>query len=148
MMKRTAKDLAEAVGARLEGDGAVELAGVAAPERAGTRDLIYVESAKQAKRAVVSAALCVIAAEGITLPGKTVLRSALPKMAFARSAELLLGRPRFAWGINPPAMSPPLGASSQGVGPGRYAGFVEIRLSAAGPNCVPHPSSGSACWIV
>ena len=31
-MKQTAKSLAEAVGAKLEGDGAVELRGVAAPE--------------------------------------------------------------------------------------------------------------------
>src|SRR5260370_16445036 len=102
MMRRTAKELAEAVGARLEGNGAVELAGVAAPERAGTRDLIYVESAKQAKRAAVSAALCVIAAEGITLPGKTVLRSAQPKVAFAPSAELLLWPTPTASPIHPP----------------------------------------------
>ncbi len=36
-MRRTAKELAEAIGARLEGDGAFELAGIAAPERAGAR---------------------------------------------------------------------------------------------------------------
>ena len=91
-MRRTAKELAEAIGARLEGDGTAELGGVAAPERAGAHDLIYVESAKHAPRAVVSAAICVIAAEGVALPGKTVLRSAQPKAAFAQSAELLLGR--------------------------------------------------------
>ena len=63
-MRRTAKELAEAIGARLEGDGAAEVSGVAAPERAGTRDLIYVESAKHAQRASASAAACAIAAEG------------------------------------------------------------------------------------
>jgi len=82
-MRRTVKELAEAIGARLEGDGTVELGGVAAPERAGAHDLIYVESAKHAPRAVASAAICVIAAEGVALPGKTVLRSAQPKAAFA-----------------------------------------------------------------
>jgi UDP-3-O-[3-hydroxymyristoyl] glucosamine N-acyltransferase len=40
-MMQTAKSLAEAVGAQLEGDGSVELRGVAAPERAGPHDLIY-----------------------------------------------------------------------------------------------------------
>jgi UDP-3-O-[3-hydroxymyristoyl] glucosamine N-acyltransferase len=45
-MKRLAKELAAAIGAKVEGDGALELAGVAGPERAGTRDLIYVEAAK------------------------------------------------------------------------------------------------------
>ena len=36
-MIQTAKSLTEAVGAKLEGDGAIELRGVAAPERAGLR---------------------------------------------------------------------------------------------------------------
>src|SRR5947207_1108288 len=55
-MTRTAKELAELLGVELEGDGGVELQNVAAPERAGARDLIYVESAKHAERAIASAA--------------------------------------------------------------------------------------------
>ena len=55
-MKSTAKDVAQAVGAKVEGDGSLELTGVAAPERAGSHDLIYVETAKHAERAVASAA--------------------------------------------------------------------------------------------
>src|SRR5229473_7010828 len=86
MMRRTAKELAEAIGARLEGDGAAELGGVAAPERAGANDLIYVESAKHAQRAGASAAICVIAGEGVTIGGKTILRHAHPKVAFAKAA--------------------------------------------------------------
>src|SRR5882762_726490 len=92
IMKRTASELAEAIGAKLEGDGAAEISGVAAPERAGARDLIYVESAKHALRAAGSAATCVIATEGVSLAGMTVLRSVHPKVAFARAAELLPGR--------------------------------------------------------
>src|SRR6266481_5946770 len=103
-MRRTAREVAEAIGAKLEGDGAAELGGVAAPERAGVRDLIYVESAKHAQRAAASAAICVIAAEGIALAGKTVLRSGQPKVAFARAAELLLGRAPIASGIHPTAI--------------------------------------------
>ena len=91
-MRQTAKDLADAIGARLEGDGAVEIGGVAAPERAGAGDLIYVDAAKHAERAAASAASCVVAGEGMALPGKTVLQSAQPKVAFAQAAELLLGR--------------------------------------------------------
>src|SRR5437667_447095 len=102
-MRRTARELAVAVSATLEGDAEVEIGGVAAPERAGTRDLIYVESAKHAQRAAASASIIAIAAEGIALPGKTVLRSAQPKMAFARAAELLLGRTPIASGIHPTA---------------------------------------------
>jgi len=66
--ERTAKELAESLGATLEGDGGLEVAGVASPERAGARDLIYVERAKHAARAAASAALCAIAGEGVVLP--------------------------------------------------------------------------------
>ena len=75
-MRRTAAELAEQAGAKLEGDGTLEIGGVAGPERAGARDLIYVETAKYAERAVASAALCVIAPHGVPLPGKTVSTTA------------------------------------------------------------------------
>ena len=68
-MKWTAGELAKVIGARLEGDGALEITGVAAPERAGAKHLIYVETAKHAERAAGSAASCVVAPEGIALPG-------------------------------------------------------------------------------
>src|SRR5437879_4450816 len=124
MMRRTAREVAEAIGAKLEGDGTTELGGVAAPERAGTRDLIYVESAKHAQRAAASAAICVIAAEGIALAGKTVLRSGQPKVAFGRAAELLLGRAPIASGIHPTAIvaAPAQVAPEAGIGP--YAGVA------------------------
>ena len=48
-MKWTAGKLAKAIAARLEGDGALEITGVAAPERAGAKQLIYVEAAKHAE---------------------------------------------------------------------------------------------------
>src|SRR5260370_1988110 len=121
MMIRTAKELADAIGARLEGDGAVEIGGVAAPERAGAGDLIYVDAAKHAERAVASAAMCVVAGEGTLLPGKTVLRSAQPKVAFAQAAERLLGRALIASGIHPTAIVAPLARLGAGVGIGPYA---------------------------
>src|SRR5260370_34616864 len=106
-MRRTAKELAEAIGARLEGDGAFELSGIAAPERAGARDLIYVDAAKHAPRAAASTAACVIAAQGVRFPGNTVVRSAQPKVALARTAELPLGRPPSASGVHPTAIAAP-----------------------------------------
>ena len=100
-MRRTARELADAIGATLEGDSSLEISGVAAPERAASRDLIYVDSAKHVERAAASAALCVIAAEGLRLPEKTVLRSAHPKFAFSKAATLLLDRAPIASGIHP-----------------------------------------------
>src|SRR5215467_13560026 len=70
-MKRTAHELASAVGASLEGDGSIEINGVAAPERASSGDLIFVDSTKHAERAGTSAALCVVVTEGISIYFKT-----------------------------------------------------------------------------
>jgi len=146
-MRRTAKELAEAIGARLEGDGTAELGGVAAPERAGAHDLIYVESAKHAPRAVASAAICVIAAEGVALPGKTVLRSAQPKAAFAQSAELLLGRAPIASGIHPTAIVAPLARLAPDAGIGPYAVIGEDAHVGSGTQIGAHSVIGAGCWI-
>jgi UDP-3-O-[3-hydroxymyristoyl] glucosamine N-acyltransferase len=147
MMRRTAKELAEATGARLEGDGAAEVSGVAAPERAGTRDLIYVESAKHAQRASASAAACAIAAEGIPLAGKTVLRSGQPKVAFSQAAELLLGRAPIASGIHPTAIVAPLARVAPGVGIGPYAVIGEDAHVGAGTQIGAHSVIGAGCWV-
>src|SRR5467141_1063874 len=146
-MKRTAKELANSLGATLEGDGSLELAGVASPERAGARDLIYVERAKHAARAAASAALCAIAGEGVALLGKTVLRTAQPKVAFAKAAELLLGRPPIAAGIHATAIVPPLARISPDVSIGPYAVVGEDTHIGAGTQIGAHSVIGAGCWI-
>jgi len=146
-MKRTAKELAEALGAKLEGDAATEIAGVAAPERAGTRDLIYVEAAKYAPRAASSAAICVIAPEGITLPEKTVLRSAHPKASFAKAAALLLDRAPIATGIHPTAIVAPLARIAPTASIGPYAVIGEDAHVGAGTQIGAHTVIGAGCWI-
>ena len=146
-MRRTAKELAELIGATLEGDGSAELAGVASPERAGARDLIYVEARKHVERAAASAALCVIAGEGLTLPGKTVLRSSQPKLAFAKAAEWLLGRPPIAAGIHPTAIVAPMARVAPGAGIGPYAVVGEDAHVGAGTQIGAHTVVGAGCWI-
>ena len=146
-MKRTAGELAEAIGLKLEGDGGAEIAGVAAPERAGTRDLIYVESAKHAERAAVSAAICVVAGEGVVIAGKTVLRSPQPKVAFARAAELLLARTPITAGIHPTAIIAPLARVVPGVGIGPYAVIGEDTHVGVGTQIGAHAAIDAGCWI-
>lgn len=146
-MKRTAKELAEAIGAKLEGDGALEIAGVAAPERAGARDLIYVESARHVGRATASAALCVIVGEGVSLPGKTVFRSAQPKVAFAKAGALLLDRAPTAVAIHPTAIVAPLARVAEGASIGPYAVIGEDSSIGAGTQIGAHSVIGAGCWI-
>src|SRR6266481_5161760 len=143
MMKRTAKELAESLAATLEGDGSLEVAGVASPERAGARDLIYVERAKHAARAAASAALCAIAGEGVALPGKTVLRTPHPKVAFAKAAELLLGRPPIATGIHATAIVAPLARISPGVSIGPCVVIGEDAHVGAGTQIGAHSVTGA-----
>ena len=118
-MKLTAREIAERIGAKLEGNGGVELVGVAAPERAGSNHLIYVETRKHLERAQDSKALCVVAGEGMALERKTVLRSAQPKVAFAKAAAVLLDEVPIAKDVHPTAIT----ASArigQRVGVGAY----------------------------
>jgi UDP-3-O-[3-hydroxymyristoyl] glucosamine N-acyltransferase len=144
---RTATDLAAAIGAQIEGYGGVELRGVAAPERAGPHDVIYVEAAKHAERAAASAALCVIAREGVTVAGKTVLRHAQPKVAFAKAAALLLGRTPIAAGIHATAIVAPLARIAADVSIGPYAVIGEDAHVGEGTQIGPHSVVAAGCWI-
>jgi UDP-3-O-[3-hydroxymyristoyl] glucosamine N-acyltransferase len=146
-MSKTARELAEDIGARMEGDGAVELRGVAAPERAGPHDLIYVEAAKNVARAAASAALCVIATDGVTITGKTVLRHAHPKVAFAKAAARLLERTPIASGIHPTAIVAPLARIAAGVSVGPYAVIGEDVHVGEGTQIGPHSVVAAGCWI-
>jgi UDP-3-O-[3-hydroxymyristoyl] glucosamine N-acyltransferase len=146
-MSKTAVQLAAAIGARVEGDGSIELRGVAAPERAGAHDLIYVEGAKHAKRVAASAALCVIAPEELPFVNKTVLRSAEPKLAFAKAAALLIERAPVAMGIHPTAIVAPLARVTPGAGVGPYAVIGEDVHVGAGTQIGAHCVIGAGAWI-
>ncbi|MEQ1474109.1 MAG: UDP-3-O-(3-hydroxymyristoyl)glucosamine N-acyltransferase [Candidatus Acidiferrum sp.] len=146
-MRKTAEELAAAIGAVLEGDADVEIVGIASPERAGLRDLIYVEAAKQAARAESSAALCVIAGKGVVLKGKTVLRSGTPKLAFAKAAAALVDRAPIATGIHATAIVAPLAKIGEGVSIGPYAVIGEDTHIGEGTQIGPHVVVGAGCWI-
>ena len=146
-MMQTAQQLAEAVGARLEGDGSVELRGVAAPERAGPHDLIYAERASHVGRAAASAALCAIVAEDAVLPRKTVLRSAQPKVAFSRAAALILGQSPIASGIHPTAIIAPLARISRTTAIGPYAIIGEDAHIGEETQIGAHCVIGAGSWI-
>jgi UDP-3-O-[3-hydroxymyristoyl] glucosamine N-acyltransferase len=146
-MTRTAKELAETIGATLEGDATFEVRGLAAPERAGPHDLIYVETSKHAERAAASDAMCAIAGEGISLAGKTVLRHKQAKLAFAKAAALLLERAPIAVGIHPTAIVAPLARVSPGASIGPYAVIGEDVHVDEGTQIGAHTVIGAGCWI-
>jgi UDP-3-O-[3-hydroxymyristoyl] glucosamine N-acyltransferase len=146
-MKLTARQVAEKIAAMVEGDGAFELTGVAAPERAGTKDLIYVEAAKHLERAAASEAMCVVAKSGLALPGKVILRSEQPKVAFAKAAMLLVERAPIATGVHPTAIVAPLARLGENVGVGPYAVIGEDVHVGEGTQIGAHAVIGAGCWI-
>ncbi len=103
-MNRTAREVADYLGARLDGDPAAPIAGLAGPETARAEDLIYLDSARHAARAANAAAKCVLCMADARLPGKTRIIVEQPKFAFAKVAAWLLPLPRVANGIHATAV--------------------------------------------
>jgi UDP-3-O-[3-hydroxymyristoyl] glucosamine N-acyltransferase len=128
-MAHTAKELADFLGCTLEGDGSAILSGVAAPESARVDNLIYVETPRQVDRAAASQACCAVIAPGLMLSGKTLLRAANPKLAFARAAAWLLPRAPIATGVDPTAVISPSARLAPGVAVGPYA-VIEDQVEA------------------
>jgi UDP-3-O-[3-hydroxymyristoyl] glucosamine N-acyltransferase len=120
-MPRTALEIADYLDATLEGDPTVLVAGLAGPEQAAPTDLIYVESARQVVRAMASRAHCALAAPGVGLPGKTILRVPAPKLAFARAGAWMIPPRAIAQGIHPSASVAASAKLAEGVGVGPFA---------------------------
>lgn len=95
-MKHLLQQIADAVGARLIGDGKVEIGGLASIKSAGPQDLIFVENEKYLSPALQSPAGAILAgvfAASVSV-GRPVLISDQPKLAFARAARLLCEQPQ------------------------------------------------------
>lgn len=146
-MKFTVGELGRAIGAVVEGDGSIEVTGVASPENAGAKDLVYVEGAKHVERALASRSCCVIAGEGISLAGKTVLRSAKAKVSFARAAALLRQRAPVAAGIHATAIVASLAHVGANVSLGPYVVIGEDVHIGDGTQIGAHSVIGAGCWI-
>jgi UDP-3-O-[3-hydroxymyristoyl] glucosamine N-acyltransferase len=88
---RALREIAEAAGARLIGDGEIKVSGVASIESAMTGDLVFVDDEKYLASALQSRATAAIAGPfAESLAGeKPLLISDHPKLAFARSARIL-----------------------------------------------------------
>lgn len=90
-MKRSLRQVAEAVGARLHGDGSFQVDGVASLASASAGDLVFVEDEKYLGAALQSRAGAVITGDfaKCSSSGKPLLISDQPKLAFARAAKFL-----------------------------------------------------------
>jgi UDP-3-O-[3-hydroxymyristoyl] glucosamine N-acyltransferase len=90
-MKRTLQQIAEIVGARVIGDGRVQVSAVASIESASSDDLVFVEDKKHLAAALQSRAGAIIAGDFVASVShyRPLLVSDHPKLAFARAARAL-----------------------------------------------------------
>lgn len=108
-MPHSVKEITDFVQARLVGDGAVLLSGIASIGSAAQGDLVFVEDEKNLSKAVASSASAVIAPASAHawFFSKPFLLHAQPRLAFARAAQLLYARPTRKAGIHPSAIVHP-----------------------------------------
>ena len=100
-------EIASALGARLEGNAATEITGVAGIEEAGPGQLTFVANPRYAAAAKTTRASAVIVAEDFPGLGAATLRTRNPYLAFARALELFYQPPQYAPGVHPTAVLHP-----------------------------------------
>ncbi len=108
-------EIARLLGGRIEGDGSRDISVVAALESAGPGELTFAEGDRALERASHSTAGCVLIAAGASLPGRTTIAVAHPKLALIRAAEALLPPQQAEPGIHPTAVIDPGANLSPGV---------------------------------
>lgn len=127
-------EIATALGARLEGSGAVEITGVAGIEEAGAGQLTFVANPKYAAAAKTTRASAVIVAEDFPALQAATLRIKNPYLAFARALELFYQPPQYAPGIHSTAVIHPSAKIGKNASIGPYV--VVDQDVQIGENCV------------
>lgn len=124
-MPKTAAELAAYLGGELVGDAKANIRGVASLDSVKPGDLVYVESDKHLPEALASPASAVLVGTGVFARGKTLIRVAHPKWAFARAAALLLPEPPVVTGRHPTAVIHPTARLGENVAVGPYVVIEE-----------------------
>jgi UDP-3-O-[3-hydroxymyristoyl] glucosamine N-acyltransferase len=147
-MKRSLQQIAEAVGARLIGEGRVEVSAVASIESASADDLVFVEDENHLPAALQSSAGAVIAGEfaASVACDRPLLVSDHPKLAFSRAAQVL----RNAWPLDGSAHQGSVHAtavihSSVVLGPGVFV--EEWSVVGARAQIGNHTRIGAGCTV-
>jgi UDP-3-O-[3-hydroxymyristoyl] glucosamine N-acyltransferase len=129
--------IADALGCRLEGDGELEISGVAGMEHAGPEHLTFLANPKYAPKVKRTKAAAILVSEPIQGLEIAFLVSENPYLDFARALALFYQPPRPAPGIHPLAYVAPTAVVGENCSIGPFAVVGErVRL---GRNAVLHP---------
>ena len=96
----TLNELARRIGCRLEGDGTIEITGVAGIEQAKPGHVTFLANPKYHAALATTRASAVIVDETTQVPASAALRTSEPYVAFARAVELFADIPRPAFGVD------------------------------------------------
>ncbi|HSL21198.1 MAG TPA: UDP-3-O-(3-hydroxymyristoyl)glucosamine N-acyltransferase [Vicinamibacterales bacterium] len=96
----TLQQLARQLGCRLEGDGSIEITGLAGIEQAQPGQLTFVANPKYLSALPSTKASAVILDDAAPAPPCAALRTAEPYVAFARALELFVDTPRPQAGVD------------------------------------------------
>ncbi len=130
----TLGEIAARLDCALEGPPATEIDGVAGLEEASERKLAFLANPRYYQKALDTRAAAIFVDATTALPGKNLLRSANPYLAFARAVELFADVPRPRAGIHPTAVIAPSAKIGRNPSIGPY---VVIEDSAViGDECV------------
>jgi UDP-3-O-[3-hydroxymyristoyl] glucosamine N-acyltransferase len=111
-------EIAQKLCCTLEGDGAVEITGVAGLHQAGTGQLTFLANPKYRTAAKTTRASAILLAASEPAPPCAALRSANPYLDFARAIEFFYQPPRYTGGVHPTAII----AATARVGEGAHIG--------------------------
>lgn len=118
----TLGDVAERIGAELQGDPGVPVRGVAGIETAGPDQVTFVANPKYAGQArTTSAAAVLVEPDFPALEGVATLRIRNPYLAFARVLDLFYAAPSYAPGVHATAVVDPSAAVGEDAHVGPYA---------------------------
>jgi UDP-3-O-[3-hydroxymyristoyl] glucosamine N-acyltransferase len=131
------REIAGALGCRLEGDGELEITGVAGMEHAGPGQLTFLANPKYAPKVKHTRASAILTAEPLKGIGIACLISENPYLDFARALALFYQPPRPPAGIHPMAYIAPTASIGENCSIGPFAVVGErVQL---GRNAVLHP---------
>ncbi len=131
------RELADALGCELRGDGGVEISGVAGMEQAGPTEVTFLANPKYAPKVKNTRAAAVLVSQTIDGLNAAQLLSSNPYVDFARALELFYQPPRPAPGVHPTASVAATARVGENASIGPYAVVGENVV--IGKNAVLHP---------
>lgn len=120
-MRKTLAEIARIVNGEVVGDENLVITGLSGIQEAREGDLTFIAGSKYSSLAKTTKASAIITPRGMTIPGKTIIRTEHPSLAFADIAASLVDdkayRPR---GIHPTAVIAPDATIGAGAAVGAY----------------------------